>query len=810
MKGYVKEIYKVYGEQDKNLIIPVYQRNYDWKIKQCSRLFDDLENLIREDRPKHFFGAVVGKADGAWKWIVIDGQQRLTTVSLLMLALSHCIDRGQIACNEDGLAQRIRKSYLVIDDGDDVKFKLKPVKDDDLAYRSLFRDEEYFIESSNVTANYRYLTKRIIETELTADQLWDSICKLEVMFLDLEDHDDPQRIFESLNSTGLALNEADKIRNLVLMGLGNDDQERLYNDFWNRIEKEVDFRTDWFIRWYLVTKTGKTPNEHAVYEAFKTYTQTSDVNVEAILSDMLDYSRYCRAITTASTGWPAVDTAMRRFNLIMGDVLLPFLMPVLGDVKHEITDENDFLQIIEILESYVFRRITSSIAANALNKIFATAYGELRKLRKNNERYSDILTHLLLKRDGGGRFPRNDEFRESFETRNMYNIRPNYRAYLFECLENGRSNDSRDIANALSAGTVSIEHIMPQTMTEAWRRELGPDHEEVHATWLNRIGNLTVTGYNSSYSNASFERKLSMENGFNRSPYRINEFIRNQDRWSAEQISARTNELAAMALDYWKYPETDFKPPAVVLPTEPLGTDTDFRGRVVVAYEFGEVKETVGSWTEMIPRIIRLLLEQYRSEILALAEETNLLYPIDGPSAEMPKAVVQVDPSLGIYTNTSTNTKTRFLRSLFESLSLDPEDLVFTLRPVKNSTATAEDQRQLPHADLLKFLPRFEEMEAQNVTAEDTQTLRNEFRAAFAAFASDDEMAELGGVPLVSYVDLEVIAKASVVNLIAAITATISMTAMFDPLALHHRIVDGALTKWLRRIEELESTNSNS
>lgn len=805
MKGYVKEIYKVYGEQDKNLIIPVYQRNYDWKIKQCSRLFDDLENLIREGRPKHFFGAVVGKADGAWKWIVIDGQQRLTTVSLLMLALSHCIDREIIGCEEDDLAGKIRKSYLVIDDGKEVKFKLKPVKDDDLAYRSLFRDEEYFIESSNVTANYRYLTSRIADTEFSADQLWDAICKLEVMFLDLENHDDPQRIFESLNSTGLALSESDKIRNLVLMGLGNDDQERLYNDFWNRIEKEVDFRTDWFIRWYLVTKTGRTPNEHAVYEAFKAHIDASGAEIEQVLSDMLDYSRYCRAITTASTGSPGADAALRRFNLIMGDVLLPFLMPVLADVKSGITDDRDLMRIIEILESYLFRRITASIAANALNKIFATAYGELRKLRKNDERYSDILTHLLVKRDGGGRFPRDEEFRESFETRNMYNVRPNYRAYLFECLENGRSNDSRDIANALDAGRVTVEHVMPQTLTESWRRELGPDHDEIHSTWINRIGNLTVSGYNSAYSNSSFDRKLAMENGFRSSPYRINEFIRNQHHWGAEQIESRTHQLADAALSYWAFPETDFEPPAVVLPTEPLGTDTSFNRRVLVAYEFGDVKETVKSWSEMLPRVVSLLLEQHRAELLALADESAYLHPLDAHHQEIPGSVVKIDPSLGVMTSSSTNEKMRFLRNIFAELDIDPEELVFTLRPMKNSSNDENEPPETRHAAILKFLPRFEELEAQNVTPEDTQTIRNEFRATFADFSSDDEMKELDGVPLVSYAEPDVINGATTTQIIAAITATISMTAGWDPLAVHHRVVDGTLTRWLRRIEQLES-----
>lgn len=804
MKGYVKEIYKVYGEQDKNLIIPVYQRNYDWKIKQCSRLFDDLENLIVEGRPKHFFGAVVGKADGAWKWIVIDGQQRLTTVSLLMLALSHAIDQQQIECDEEGLAARIRKSYLVIDDGSEVKFKLKPVKDDDLAYRNLFKGEDYFIETSNVTANYRYLMGRITKSALSADQLWDAICKLEVMFLDLEDHDDPQRIFESLNSTGLALSESDKIRNLVLMGLGNDDQERLYNDFWNRMEKAVDFRTDWFIRWYLVTRTSRTPNEHAVYEAFKNYLQTSNIAIEEVLADMLDYSIHCREITSASTGHARVDAALRRFNLIMGDVFLPFLMPVLADVKNDTIDNRDFLEIIEILESYLFRRVTASIAANALNKIFATAYGDIRKLRKNEEKYADILTHLLLKRDGGGRFPRDEEFRESFETRNMYNIRPNYRAYLFECLENSRSNDSRDIANALASGAVSVEHVMPQTLTDAWRQELGPNHEEIHAKWINRIGNLTVTGYNSSYSNASFGRKLSMENGFDRSPYRINDFIRNQTRWGAEEIEERSNQLSNIALDYWRFPETNFEPPAVVLPTEPLGTDTSFQGRQIVAYEFNDVKETVVSWSDMLAKVLRVLAEQYRTEILGLAKESALLHIVDSSTDQLPQGVTQFDPGLAVFTSNNTNTKMRFLRNLFEELDIDPEDLVFTLRPTKDTSDKVEEKPETPHSPVLKFLPRFEELAAQNVTPEDTKSLREEFREAFAGFASKDALHDLKGKPLTEYSDTAVIAEADAEQIIAAITATIQMTTMFDPLAVHQRIADGTMTNWLRRIEELE------
>ena len=714
MKGQPTEIWQIYNKANSTLEIPVYQRNYDWGTLQCSRLFDDLETLAysdREKRPKHFFGAVVGKSEGSWKWIVIDGQQRLTTISILILAIAHAIAAEEIEeGQEPDLERKLIDDYLLVDaNPHNLKFKLKPVKNDAAAYMALFGPEADFIDSSNVTANYRYFRQRLRNTKLTASQVWDAISRLEVMHLDLETHDDPQRIFESLNSTGLSLSEADKIRNLVLMNQKLEEQNRLYEQRWNPIEENVDYRTDWFIRWYLTAKTNQTPKESDVFEVFKRFTQRSKNAIPEILDDMYELSKASKAITHASTGFPTVDRRLNRANLIIGDVVHPFLMQVVKDAWHGETTEKDLDDVIRIIESYIFRRLMCQVAANALNTIFATAYSEIRKLRTEGQSYADLFTWILRRRDGGsGRFPNDADFRESFETRDCYRLRPTYRQYLFDVLENGDSKDNRDIADKLASWDLTVEHIMPQTLNHAWEKELGPNYEEVHDIWENRIGNLTISGYNSAYSNSSFQKKKTMPDGFNSSPYRLNADVKSTERWTEEAMQARSKRLLQQALEYWAFFETDFRPPEVVRPTEPLGDDTSFRGSVVTAYEYGDVSETVTDWKNLTPKVMSIILEQNRAKLLEFAETETLLTTSPAEHQANPNMRI-VDPSLGVFVNNNTDSKIGLFRRVFEALDLDTEELVFTLRPPstdpeKDFPAESVVQRESTYSALTKFL----------------------------------------------------------------------------------------------------------
>jgi uncharacterized protein with ParB-like and HNH nuclease domain len=810
VKGNVTEIWRVFDGQSKQLVIPVYQRNYDWSEPQCDALFDDLEEIVAMDREKHFFGAVVGKHEDSFTWVVIDGQQRLTTISILMLAMVHAARAGEIALDDASLPGNLERSYLqrFSDDEPQAKVKLKPVKDDAEAYSRLFRTADEYDESSNVTANYRFFRRRLTETALTADQVWRAIQRLEIMLLDLEKSDDPQRIFETLNSTGLALTEADKIRNFILMGLTTAKQNQLYEHKWNVMEKNVGFHTDWFIRWYLVMATTRTPRQSDVYEAFKKYMRKSTVPVDELLEDMRQFSDYTRQIINCTTGERELDRALADYRPLHSDVILPFLLPVLHDFRSGVVPLADMVRVVRVLESYLMRRTICGMWANALNKIFANAYADLRRLRTGGQSYPDVLIYLLRRRDdSSGRFPDDEEFREELTTRNIYRLRSENRSFLFERLENLNSKDTRDIAERLETGDLSIEHIMPQKLTTAWRSSLGPDAEAIHSTWLNRLGNLTVTAYNSEYSNSSFSTKLSIENGLKDSPYRLNAFVKQQESWGATQIEERTRQLADSAIDLWPYATTDFTPPAVVLPREPMGQSQSFRGREVVAYEYGDTSATVTAWSEVVPSIVSVLMRDHRARIIAAAQANPMLSTQVSHTGENGRGWVQVDPGLSVFVASSTDQKIRGLRQLFDALDLDADTLVFTLRAGRGGDGGAEladpmpaDQAAHPYTELTKFLPQIEEITSTNTELSETENLREQFTAAFQSFAPSNPSEELDGRKYVDFTP-DVIESASPTQVLAVIQLALQLAEQFDPAALHDAMIDGRARAWVTRLQ---------
>ncbi|GAC58394.1 hypothetical protein GOHSU_38_00330 [Gordonia hirsuta DSM 44140 = NBRC 16056] len=799
MKGNIRRIYSVFDGNSKQLLIPVYQRNYDWGESQCRRLYDDLVELTRTNRETHFFGAVVGNPEDSFTYVVIDGQQRLTTTSLLMLALVNSLSSGIVTSKKDPrLGPKIRSNYLELaDQGQEAKFKLKPVKNDNDAYRRLLSGDEALLEDSNVTANYRYFMSRIAEGELTGDQLWDAIQRLEVMVLDLEKQDDPQRIFESLNSTGLELSEADKIRNIVLMGLPAKKQELLYENYWNRVEENVDYETDTFIRSYLISRTRKTPRRDRLYDTFRAYQKSSGRPIDDILADMRAYSEFSKQIESSNTGHAGTDQRLTRFNLMRRDVALPFLMPVLADFEEGRISGEDLHRIITIIDVYLFRRFTCEVPTHGLNKIFATLYGDVAKLVSNEAHFVDVLTYLLTRREtGSGRFPRDDEFREAFESRNFYKIPPTMRGYVFECLENTDSSDGVDIARRLEYQTLSTEHVMPRTLTNSWRNSLGSDADEIHSTWLNRIGNLTVTGYNSSYSNSSFNEKKSCENGFDATPYRLNKEMRESDSWGVEQLRTRSKRLASAALGYWPMPETDFELAVEPMPTEPMSDDGSFTGRTISAFELGSSHRTVASWAETVIQVVRELLADHRERIFALAVDESGL----SLGTSSPKYFSEVVPGLHINTHNTTDARVAILRRVFAHLGLDPDDLLFVLGA---KPATKEfDDADPPvgrYAEITKFVAPFSEFENTSATSEATSDIRNEFAQSARTFTVDNPQHQLDGRSVPEVMTADFIDSADDEHLLAALSLLLQVEPLM-PGQVHSRLLDGSLARLLEAL----------
>lgn len=691
MQGSLQRLVDMFTGGDTCLVIPVYQRNYDWKQENCARLFDDLVETIHHGRPFHFFGSIVYKDEGSiGESTVIDGQQRLTTVSLLFLALYRGLSGGRLEARDARLGKRVFEEYLESEfAASGQKVKLKPVKADAAAYAKLFGEEAFFDDNSNITANYRYFADRLRIGELTPDEVFDAIRRLQVMRLKLEESDDAQLIFESLNSTGLDLSEADKIRNYVLMGRPRREQERLYEHYWNRIELNVDYGTSTFIRHYLTAKQGRAPKVTELYEEFRRFIRVGQRDVPAVLAEMRDYSGHERALRRAETGNTKVDRLLRRYNLVDRDVTMPLFLPVMAEYRAGTITGDDLLGILRGVDNYLTRRFVCGYPTNALTRIFALLYRETAKLRGPEDTFSDVMIHLLLRRQGSGAFPNDQEFSDALQTRDFYRISAAWRTYLFESLENGDSNDVRDIAGALGSGAISVEHVMPQTLTPEWERDLGPEHARIHDTWLHRLANLTVTGYNSSYSNAPFQHKRDRDNGFRDSPYRLNAALRDAETWGEVQLEERSEALARSTLAYWSTPETAFRPEPDARDVEPMGDDTDFTGRWLAGWEFQGVQHAVGSWKQMIIEVIGLLAERDPAGVHRRASEGNLMRA--RPSgAPLETYYSEAGPGIDVQTDNPTATKVWILRDLFHRLGLDTDELVFRLTPESKPDAEPE------------------------------------------------------------------------------------------------------------------------
>lgn len=539
---------------DNRFIIPVYQRNYNWKIENCKQLYDDLVTVIRKDRSSQFFGSLVSvHNDGAYtEFLVIDGQQRLTTISLLFLAMRNLMKAGIVVSAQSNLADKIFKTYLINEwQEDENRIKLKPVKNDRIAYGRLFAEEADYVPDSNVTINYRYFFDRIQQKELSMDELYTAVTRLEIINITLNKDDNPQLIFESLNSTGLALSEGDKIRNLILMGLPTKQQNDFYEKYWNRIELCTNYDVSTFIRDYLSVKQQKIPSMNRIYVTFKAYLEDQQMEIEPLLQELLCYARWYGTLLNGKTANKALNATIDRLNRLETTVTRPFFLEVLRMEAIGKLSLSEVSSIFAFTENYLFRRTMCELPTNSLNKIFLMLHREIIRYDGTEDAYLEKFKYALLSKKDRGRFPDDSEFEQDFVQRDIYHMNAKNKVYVLERLENHGTVEDKDVYRHVDDNTYTIEHIMPQHLTPAWIRGLGEDYEQIHETWLHRMANLTLTAYNSKYSNSSFVEKRDTVNGFRMSGLRMNTWIAAQTQWTLKELEERSEILSAESLKIW-------------------------------------------------------------------------------------------------------------------------------------------------------------------------------------------------------------------------------------------------------------------
>jgi uncharacterized protein with ParB-like and HNH nuclease domain len=565
MKANETNLNRFLAQTDTQFMIPVYQRNYDWNLTQCSQLFDDIIKVgINPALTSHFVGSIVYIHDNVYsvagirELSIIDGQQRLSTVTLVYIAiLALAKDTGN-----ESLVNRIQETYLINKFAqDEEKLKLRPTEHNDKALRYLLKNDPHdeYKDYSRLIENYNYFKGRISAENV--DCVIQGLNKLIFVEISLErDKDDPQKIFESLNSTGLELSQSDLIRNYILMGLKHKDQTRIYESFWRHIEinatqEETNTnKVSDYIRDFLTMENRDIPNKGKVYQEFKIkYPITEIEKLEIVLTKIKKYSIYYNKFINPQN---ESDKDIRRQLVLISkleiNVVYPFLLEVYNDYANQVIDKLTFIEMLELIQSFTWRRFIIGLPTSSLNKIFMRLYEDV-------ERSDYVLSFqkALVKKKSTQRFPRDSEVIATLKDRDMYGIQTKNRTYFLEKLENF---ENREPVRIEGNSDITVEHIFPQNPDPKWKAFLGEEQFTlIKEKYLNTIANLTLSGNNGKLGNRPFIDKRDMnedgkEQGYKFSRLWLNKHLALLEKWDLEEIERRFKIISDRFLKIWKFP----------------------------------------------------------------------------------------------------------------------------------------------------------------------------------------------------------------------------------------------------------------
>ena len=540
---------------NKQFLIPVYQRYYSWDIEQCRRLWNDIVDMQKRNKAGHFVGSIVNIAEqamptGVQKYMIIDGQQRMTTLTLLLLALRDYA----IQHPEDTTINYRRIDNMLLKNEYEVggeRYKLLLTETDrDILIRLVESKPIPDGTKSRLIDNYKFFSGKIADRDLQPAEIYESIGKLQIVNITLNrTMDDAQAIFESLNSTGKELSESDLIRNYVLMGLEPSEQTYVYEHLWRPMEQLFVYETqdsvmDSFFRHYLTMKLTRIPKQGRVYEEFKLYHLNCEFGtIRELCQDLLNYAKFYTDIVFKRSNNAELKRLYEDIVDLRMEVSYPFLLKVHNDCAEGTITEDNLKEILRLCISYVLRRSICDIPTNSMNKTFATLRNSIRP-----DDYMNSVKAFFVLQDTYKEFPDNDKFMAAFMSRDIYTMRA--RNYILSRLENFGNKAPIIIEN------YTIEHIMPQntSLSPEWQHDLGVNWKEIQKTYIHTIGNLTLTAYNSEMSDRPFMDKMNMPGGFKESALRLNAYLVKLTEWNEDHIKERAQQLAAKAVQIWPYP----------------------------------------------------------------------------------------------------------------------------------------------------------------------------------------------------------------------------------------------------------------
>ena len=549
-------------------IIPVFQRDFSWTVEQCRQLWRDVWRASDGGAAgEHFIGSIVYiEADqpgaGFQRWLLIDGQQRLTTLTLLLIALrDHIQESDWFGGENDPTTEKIDDYYLKnrLEKGDRHYKLVLRRKDNETLQALVDRNDpsepgEHEKCSELLIEAYDYFRSELKGCD--PGDVYRGITSLNIVDVTLKQGvDNPQLVFESMNSTGVDLRQSDLVRNFLLMELDESDQKRLYNDYWHRIEsyfRASEDAFDSFLRDYMALEQGSTQpiRLDRVYEEFKTFRiRDRERPLQELLGHMMRMARtYASFLGVAPMQRPWLAEAMNHMRSL-GTTQGLLIMRLYDCHEKGRLSDDEFVRAVGLIESYLLRRAVLGWQTRGYWSVFARIAHDLN--RQSVESIFESLQVAFARLTGNNLFPGDEEFRRDIKDRNLYALR--VCKHILNRLENAGQGEPSPV------DSFSIEHIMPQEINGVpeWQEMLGEDWIECHASYLHKLGNLTLTAYNSTYSNRPFDEKQNIEGGFKQSAVRLNRDVRDQATWTAEEINSRGNRLADRALEIWPYHDAD-------------------------------------------------------------------------------------------------------------------------------------------------------------------------------------------------------------------------------------------------------------
>jgi uncharacterized protein with ParB-like and HNH nuclease domain len=672
-------IYQFLEGSGKSFVIPVYQRDYAWTKINCQKLWNDLIDLNNNSRSDHFLGTLVTIGSGFQEYTVIDGQQRLTTVSLLLKALHKFLEKKEDKNEEEIVLIEQLLDFLInkYSKEQHKRIRLKPNKQDKEFFENLFEKSNNLDVDSNIINNYNFFLDKISSNILTPKQVFDSFRKLKIVLIDLvRGQDDPQLIFESLNSTGVDLTSGDLIRNYMLMDLEPVEQEKFHKQYWIEIDNLTGNIAE-FIRNYLIFKQRTWVKKADVYSVFKNYALSNfKQDKEAILKDLLDFAElYSWFVKIKEHKNIEINNKLVRLNKLEFTICYPYLFDIFNDVKLGNINEKNIVEILTIIESYAFRKILVDNTTQGLNKMFITLSKEIKKEESWKEEYVNILNYILLEKRVSQRFPNNEEFEKTLINKEIYSSQAKNKIFLLESLENYNS------AYPVNAENLTIEHVMPQTLTKEWKIKLGDNWQEVHNKYLHTLGNLSLTAKNSELSNHSLENKQQID--FQISKLKLNYKLDNETEWNEKIIIERAKSLIKNAEEIWPYPKTTYSKPIPEEQTFDLESEDSFSGSKPshLFFENDESGIELKTWRDLLLKTCNYLYTFSPTEFIKIetSDEFKWLFEID---KKLSNALEFADGHF-MEVGLSANHIIRILKRICERMNYPADSIVFSLKNTK-------------------------------------------------------------------------------------------------------------------------------